>query len=964
MFIARCSCRLLLASFALAAPSRGEGPLASPLSPGDAIRAFRLADPDLVVELVAAEPDVVSPVAVAWDERGRMFVAEMIDYPTGPPGGRVRMLEGPLGAGRFRRVTVFADSLPFPNGVLPTHGGVLATAAPDVWFLRDADGDGVAEERRIVLTGFAEGNQQLRVNGLNDGLDGWIYGANGRSSGVLRRPEDPADRGVAITAHDFRFRFDGRQVTTLETIAGFSQFGLARDDWGNRFPSWNTTPWRHVVLEDDVLARNPHLLGARGVAEVITAGDVQLFPISRPPTTFNRESVRSFNASCGPLIFRGEGLGDVYRGNAFVCEPLLNLVHRRSLRPEGPTFVAGRADAGREFLASTDPWFHPVFLANGPDGALYVCDFYRRWVEHPAFVPPDRRDAVDWREGYDHGRIWRIARKSTATADAPLLGDADSLVRGLSDLNGWVRDASQRLLVERHGDDPKIADRVRGVIGSGPSEAARVQALWTFAALSERSGGREQLGETVAGLLNSPVARLREQALRVFEAVPALESPLGMIRPLADDPDGLVRFRAAIALQDDAEPASVAARARILHLDPDGEYIRLAVLSGADGSALPMLEILLASDPGWSDDPTESQARVLADLGRIISARDDPAEGERFLDFVSGDERAIAGQVALLAGWTMEAGRRPAAREPSWDGVAALSFDNEAAPHVRALAVETLIRARPDAARTLFPRWLDPSNAIRVQEAAAGGLAELDDPTVAATALGTWGTLATPTRARLLWALGRSARLAAPLLDAIESGAISPRELDPAQRDALGQIRDASIQGRLAAILGVVESDRAAIVARYREALSAPSEPVASGGSAGRELFLKHCAGCHRLGAEGFAVGPDLASIAGRPTDALLDDLLNPSREVSPDYRNYVVFTTDGRVANGLLAADRPGGITLRGPGGVDVEIARDEIEELKLTEKSLMPEGFEQQLTSRDLADLIEFLRRPPTAP
>ncbi|HEX8204104.1 MAG TPA: PVC-type heme-binding CxxCH protein, partial [Isosphaeraceae bacterium] len=364
---------LLIIATLSAGPGRADGP--GPPSPEESRAALRLADEGLTVELVASEPQVADPVAIAWDEDGRLFVAEMADYPADAPSGRIRVLEDRDRDGRYEHATVFAEGLPSPNGVLPWGGGVLVTAAPDLLWLRDTDGDGRADERRVVLTGFAEGNQQLRVNGPTYGLDNWVYLANGRGGGVVRRPEDPPENGVPIPRNDLRVRPDSGR---FEPVAGFSQFGLPRDDWGDRFPSWNTVPLRHVVLEDRVLARNPHLAEASTVAAILDPADGgRVFALAPPPVTFNREPVAYFNASCGPTIFRGDRLGDAYRGNAFVCEPLTSLVHRRVLEPAGPTFVARRAEQGQEFLASTHPWFRPVHLATGPDGALYVVVFCR-----------------------------------------------------------------------------------------------------------------------------------------------------------------------------------------------------------------------------------------------------------------------------------------------------------------------------------------------------------------------------------------------------------------------------------------------------------------------------------------------------------------------------------------------------------------------------------------------------------
>ncbi|MFO0949848.1 MAG: PVC-type heme-binding CxxCH protein, partial [Isosphaeraceae bacterium] len=224
--------------------------------------AIRLADPGLTLEPVASEPAVAAPVAAAWDEFGRMYVVEMTDYPLSPDGGRVKRLEDRDGDGSYEHVTVFADGLHWPSGVLPWNGGVLVTAAPDLIFFKDEDGDGRAEVRKVVLTGFGEGNQQLRVNSPSWGIDNHVYLANGRSGGNVRRPEDPPSLAVAIPRNDLKV---DPATGVFRPVAGFSQFGLPRDDWGDRFPSWNTVPVRHVVLEGDA--------SASGVADILDLSD-------------------------------------------------------------------------------------------------------------------------------------------------------------------------------------------------------------------------------------------------------------------------------------------------------------------------------------------------------------------------------------------------------------------------------------------------------------------------------------------------------------------------------------------------------------------------------------------------------------------------------------------------------------------------------------------------------------------
>ena len=610
---------ILLGALALAhaATAAAEDRRVVPRTPAEEAATIHLADPGLKVELVASDPNILSPVAASWDELGRMFVAEMTDYPASPTGGRVRFLQDRDGDGVYEHATVYADGLPFPNSVLPYQGGVLVTAAPNLWYFKDTDGDGKADERRVILTGFAEGNTQLRANGLSWGLDNWVYGANGRSGGVVRRPEDPAEKAVTLGSRNFRFRPDTGEV---EAVSGFSQFGFPRDDWGNRFPSWNTVPVRHVVLEGRTLSRNPFLAETSTVAEILDASDDnRLFPIGPAQTTFNRESVSTFNANCGLTIYRGDLLDPVYQGNAFMCESLTNLVHRRALRPVGPTFVATRVEQGKEFLASTDPAFRAVNTATGPDGALYVIDFYREMVEHPDFVTPDLRKAVDFRRWEDRGRIWRIRPASGPTAAGPLpvarpgRAPTPELVALLSATNGWTRDTAQRLLVDRH--EPAAVPLLVAAAAAAPSPLGRLHALGTL----DGVGALDDPTLTLA--LRDPHAGVREAAARLAAGRPGLAA--GLVA-LADDPEVRVRFQAAIALGDLPGDQSAAPLARIAARDVADNWVTLAVLSGLRDTSAPFLAALLDAPPRLAHRAARRR-RCPADAGRLHPRRPRPA---------------------------------------------------------------------------------------------------------------------------------------------------------------------------------------------------------------------------------------------------------------------------------------------------------------------------------------------------
>ncbi len=966
--------------------SRADGPSAPPRPPAEERASFVLADPELTIELVAAEPDVASPVAIAWDEDGRLFVAEMLDYPDARTAGRIRMLEDRNGDGRYEHATIFAEGLPFPNSVLPCHGGLLVTAAPSLWYLRDADGDGKAEIRQAILTGFGEGNTQLRANGLTWGLDNWIYVANGRSDGQIRRPEDPPAKAVSMRRRDLRFqlvpRGEGAQrsvaASRIEAIAGFSQFGLPHDDWGRRYPSWNTVPIREVVLEQEWLDRNPYLAETSTVADILDLTDGgRIFPISPPQPRFNRESTAFFNASCGPIIERGGLLPGPYHGNAFVCEPLANLVHRRVLEPAGVASVARRVEQNREFLASSDPAFRPVNLANGPDGGLYVVDMYRELVEHPEFVPGPAREGVDFRRWHDRGRIWRIRpKRSTAASACPRLraaGDPE-LVALLGHRNAWWRMTAQRLLVERgmierlveHRAQASSTPALAAAFENAPNARARVHALWTIMGADPAGVSAAKLAKLAA----DPDPRLRVQALCMDRySYASLWLQNDVVERLADDPDIRVRFRAALALgaRVKDQPGVLALLSKLAARDAADPWMRLAILCGLAESAL---EFISSCD---QIAPSAGRTELLAQAAAIVGARDREAELARLFDRIADQSANAPGDaLTLLAGLADGLDRAgkplktlvatpPAALKGAvvrlsnlWEIAATAASSNRALPD-RMAALDVLTRGRPDLAERAIPSLLAASQPVAIQLAAARAVARVERPALAGATLELWPSLTLATRRELIAAIAGSPALAGSIVRALEEQIVSPAELDAVVRDRLTHLPDITLRNRASAVLKrFAPADRSAVIARYRAALQLKGDF-----NRGRAVFAKNCQTCHAHRGVGHRVGPDLAGVAGRGPEAILIDVLDPNRSIEADFMVLAASNRRGQVFSGLLAGETATTVKLRRAEGAEDLLLRSEIDEIRSTGRSLMPEGLEKEINIQDMADLIAFLRR-----
>jgi putative membrane-bound dehydrogenase-like protein len=433
----------------------------------------------------------MDPVFIDWDERGRMWVAEMGDYPfaegeatrdgsvtwrDGVPGegadrplraGRVRILEDADHDGRYETSTLFLDGLRHVTGLACWKGGVFVANIPDIFYARDDDGDGRCDRREPWFTGFTAGNPQHLVNGFCFGLDGWFHGANGDSGGEIECVR--TGTRVALGRNDFRF--DPRTgAFRLET--GCTQCGKWRDDFGNWFGNNNANPGWHYWLPMSYLERHPEIV----VASIRTdlTPDRRVFPVGPPQRRLNQLSAtETLTSGCNPMPYRDRAFGDEGRDALFICEPANNLVLRQVLDYSGDTITMRRhpADDGREFLASDDRWFRPVMARTGPDGALYVVDMYRLVLEHPEWVPADMARRMQLRGGETMGRIWRIAPPGLPARPAAV---------SLASANGWARDAAERLAIEAGRLDDEAAVRSLAAAADAP---VRVQALFTLQAL-------------------------------------------------------------------------------------------------------------------------------------------------------------------------------------------------------------------------------------------------------------------------------------------------------------------------------------------------------------------------------------------------------------------------------------------------------------------------------------------------
>jgi len=941
----------------LALPASAQEP-SGPLGPREAAGTLKV-PPGFRVELVAAEPDVMDPVALAFDSDGRIYVAEMADYPLGPPSGRIRLLEDLDGDGRAERSRLFASGIPYPTGVLPWRDGVLVTAAPDILFLKDTDGDGKADVREVVFTGFVEGNQQHRVNGLQFTIDNWIQGSNGDSGGNLRRGDQPDAKRLSISGRDFRFRPD---YGGLEPASGHAQYANTFDDWGNRFINDNSNHIRHPVLPLGYLARNP-ALRVPAVEEMISdhGGSARVFPSSRLQERPNdHHAANHFTSACSVTIYRADSFPPAYRGSAFVCEPVHNLVHRDVLVPKGASFVARRGEENAEFLASSDNWFRPVNLYAGPDGALYVVDMYRLVIEHPQWIPLEMQKRVDLRAGHDRGRIYRVVHESARAAPRPRLGTASAkeLAAHLESGNAWWRTTAQRLLVERQ--DKGVLEELRRLARGSTSDLGRLHALWTLSGLGALNDG------LVKDALADPAAGIREHALRLAEGRADLREA---VLAMADDPSPRVRFQVALTLGGIPDPRATAALARIAVRDAADRWTRIAVLSSVPGGAARLLAAIRAASPDFLERAPAGAFDLLRQLGDLAggSRRDEETvEWLRLLAEGAGAEPARWRLVALsslapalrrrgakLEGLLEKAGVDAAVQ--AWTArllEAAVAGGRDVTERVNAIDLLALLPTAASAAE--LEKLLRPQEPQEVQVAVVRALASAPGDPVGTRILDGWARFTGPVRREILGILFSRPEQAPRLLDRLEKGEIRVVELEAGHRDQLLRNPSAPVRQRARKLL---ESKGSAEVEEMVATVTEKVLPLKGDRTAGEKVYMTSCAACHRLHGQGFNVGPGLQAVAGRDKRALLADVLNPNRAIDPKFQQYVVKTAGQAMITGVVAAETPASITLRRAQGEEATILRQDILEIKAWPASMMPEGLQDTLSAQNFADLLEFL-------
>lgn len=970
----------------------------------NALSSFEIA-PGFKIELVASEPLIADPVDMMIDEYGQLYVVEMPGYPLDREGtGKIKLLIDDDGDGEIDRSSVFADGLLLPTGIMRWKKGILVTDAPDVLYLEDTDGDGKADVRKTMLTGFALSNPQHNLNNPLLGLDNWIYLAHeptvttqsfveefGDEGKEIYYPERPKGQRLPKNANgrNVRFRPDN---FGLEMTAARTQFGHTFDSWGHHFQVTNANHIFQEVVGARYLSRNPDLLVTKTTQTLSDHGQpADVFPITKNPEHQLLTAVGVFTSACGLEMYQGGAFPSEFDNATFVAEPTNNLIHVDRLTDNGVSFVASRMEPQKEFLASTDAWFRPVNMYIGPDGALYVIDYYRKIIEHPEWMAKDMAQSGELYDGTDMGRIYRITPTSSESVEPineSYLGDfsTEELVSALARPNIWWRRNAQRLLLDRK--DANAVPLLEAMARNTDSPLGRLHALWTLEGLGKLST------KTIGQALTDSVPGIRENAIKLAELYLDKDSMSNMLLSLQDDENPKVRYQLLLTLGFVDSPSVATVRQKMLFRDIQDEWIQVAALSattvqenilleavlerfqvdipqyaslvqrlsamiGRNGQPEDIRQLVQKATKNGSKETYEWQVPVLKGLAEGIKSQEVSASDLRrvqnslvdaFFEHRSASVRNASLELLEEIGLSDNSKNTTAIQRAT-----KIAKNPSLLAERKAEAISFLALGNPLEHSSLLKGLAVPGEPLAVQLAALQTLSSIPDLTVSEYVLEKWQLLTPQVRKAALQTFLVDTGRKKLLLDAVETGQIKKTSIDKALSVRLMTQGDQSTKD-LARILLAEESNeqRQKIVQQYSASLELKGDVLH-----GKQVYQQNCATCHKIGgAMGTAFGPDLGTIRNRQPASILNDILNPAQSIADGYDLWTVTLNTNESTQGIVSAETPTTITLRNVGGQEKTVPRSAIKSFQPLGMSAMPAGLENAIDQQEMADLLAYIR------
>jgi putative membrane-bound dehydrogenase-like protein len=925
------------------------------MTPSESHDSIRVPD-GFAIDLMAAEPMVMDPINIAIGPDGRVWVVEMGDYPLGSPtGGRIRWLRDSNGDGQLDESVVFLDKLNFPTGVQPWKDGVLVLQAPELFFARDTDGDGVADERKTLIRGFAESNQQHRASGFEWGLDGWLH----MGSGMSTRELEVVSTGQTIVVNSSDVRWHPTE-NRLEKCTGETQFMRTRDEWGHWFGNSNSYPMFHFIIDDKYM-QHRHL-SAEPIQHLLhPAVAPPVFPRSRTVDRFNDLHARNrFTSACSSIICRVEGLGEHMRGASLICEPVHNLVGRYQVEEQGVSFQGSRfqEDTEFDFVAASDPWFRPVRVINAPDNTVWLLDMQRRIIEHPEWIPEAWQQQFDLRAGSELGRIYRVRKSDFLPTSMPNLNDAtiEQLLTALGSNNGAVRDLAQQVLASR--ESPELERSLTELVKSAKDPAVRLQALHCLAA-------RVQDRASVWSLaLDDPDWHVVRSAIEATDDTDSIETLNRFARRVlqAEDATDAVYLQLALSCGRNHVDSFSGVMNEIAKRKLTNNHVASALTLAHPAYADTILNGLFSR---LSDHPIdENDARHLENCVRqLVQSLDEQTAAKyrrgmmpRMANSEStipsfGDQLLLIGLASKAEGWEDDWQR--SAR--SYVGRAMTDPEHPLSTRLRMIGLLGSRLFDEMQAMELLDKLLASGQPPEIRNAAIDTAFRLGADGVANKLITAWPGLFSDERSRVSATLMQRSTWLNTFMVALENNQIKPRDLDAATIQQLKTHEDAGIRDRATKLTGASQNvKRKEVADKYLKDF-----PQTADSERGGKMFKEHCATCHLGKDDSAALGAALTGLNHWTNVQWVNAVMDPNLAVEPRYLQYKVLTTEGQVFVGVIERRTANSVRIAAADGRRVEIENRDIETIRDSEVSMMPEGFEEKLQPQDLADIVAYLRQ-----
>ena len=996
-------------------------PPGGPRPAQEAMKTFNL-HPEFNISLAADENVAEKIMSLDWDPQGRLWVVETPEYPGGreinkndakitpwrtrdpekypvgtseprKPRDRISMLEDTNGDGIMDKKTVFADGLELPTSLVFYKDGVIVSQAPETLWIRDTDGDGKADKTVVLFTGWGTGDTHAVTSNLRWGMDGWIYGSVGYSSGDVKSADGSKKFGH-INAGIYRFRPDG---SVLEQVVSGScnTWGCEVAPDGEIFFSTATCgePILHVVLPEKIISR-AGVSGVRPVQPIMQENKV--FP-SRQETRqpyVQIDWVGAWTAAAGACIYDGGAWPAKWQGPSwsfFLHEPTVWLMHHEFLDPAGVTYQ-GRREEGRQqthFLTSTDYWFKPIHSRVGPDGAIYLVDFYNQIAVHnDTRGPAHGAHNAAARPDRDHHftRLWRIQHKEAQPLPAFDLNlkNPAKLVEMLDHPNGWVRTTANRLLSE--GAGRSVADVLKHQAVKASTAYGRIQALWVLHNLNLING------DMLVAAARDPDAVVRKNAMRIAsERDNSTENPpLKLVRALFADPDQRVRVAALIAsttVTPTPELATALVEAWPTFKNPHLETAALAITAkdpllflaaALDANAPASLSGMisqLARQIANQNNPESARALVVALAGKPASTdalkamalqsltthlkpnvkpMPDAALGQALKQLLGSDQTAGA-VLPLIARWDFAGQVGDAAKSAIGKAEARLA-DKSLSDEERGQIAANLLGVRAlDASIVSAVAALVGSDAsLALQRRVIEALGTTGDAVAGQTLLAALPKLDPELREAAFGQLLKRAEWSAAVVQALADRKLDPALLGTGNLYRLRTHSDPAVASRAATVIeelrGPEQKEKDALIVKFR-----PEVSKAGNAANGAKLFTQNCAACHKFKNEGADFAPNLNGMGAHGPEDLIVHILDPNRVVEPNFNAISIETKDDLSYDGIVLRENSSAVVLRNQTA-ETEIRKDNIKSRRNTGRSLMPEGFEQ-LGAEGLRDLLTYL-------